>query len=130
MKEKDLFRAMTDIDDKFVLEASPDNVPSKMVPLWKKKSFQIISGLAAACFVFAIGLGVYRLNHSPKNASDVPLTETAYEDYYGYAPEDMEEQDNAVDIAQQSKDSASAVAETETEKESETETEEEIKRQK
>ena len=26
MKEKDLFRAMTDIDDKFVLEASPDNV--------------------------------------------------------------------------------------------------------
>ena len=50
--------------------------------------------------------------------------------YYGYAPEDMEEQDNAVDIAQQSKDSASAVAETETEKESETETEEEIKRQK
>ena len=63
MKDKDLLRAMSDIRDEYILEAAPDNLPSKVVPLWKRPAFKAVSGLVAACLVLVIGLSVYQINH-------------------------------------------------------------------
>ena len=40
MRDEDLRAAMSDIDDAYILEASPDDIPSGIIPIWKRRRFR------------------------------------------------------------------------------------------
>ena len=69
MKEKDLLKALSDIDDRLIEEADPQmTVPGKR-SVFRSRGFRTVSGLAAACLVFVVGLGTWRLQNSMENKS-------------------------------------------------------------
>ena len=73
MKEQDLFRAMTDIEDEYILEAAPDEAGKIVIPFYKRPAFRVASGVAAACLVAVIGIGTWRMTGSGfKNLSSAP----------------------------------------------------------
>lgn len=75
MTDRDLQKAMSDIRDDFILEASPDQVGAKPVPIWRRHSFRVVSGLAAACLVLVIGINTFLIRHPESGKTSVPVTD-------------------------------------------------------
>jgi len=69
VKKEDLRKAMSDINDEFILEAAPDAGSSEVVPVYRRPWFRVASSLVAACFVIVLGLGVYRSRLLPKQSA-------------------------------------------------------------
>ena len=103
MTDKDLMKAMSEIRDEYILEAAPDQVSSKVVPIWKRRSFRAVSGVVAASVILVLGINTFQNNSvTQKNDSAV---NTAMED------------------AAEAEKAPEKEMETETEEETETETE-------
>ena len=79
MKPEKLFQAMSDIDEKYILEAAPDEKDSTLpadessvhpsdtiIPIWKRRSFRMISSVAAACLVLFVGVRIVQLQQSDR----------------------------------------------------------------
>ena len=82
MKDKDLLKAMSDIDDQFILEAAPSDPDEisgakKVIPFLKRREIRTLLGTAAACFVFLIGIGIYRMNGPVKEEMTAQPENTA-----------------------------------------------------
>lgn len=52
MKSEKLFDSITEIDEKYIEEAKEEKIPNRKPAIWK------IAGMAAACFVVAIAVGI------------------------------------------------------------------------
>lgn len=76
MNEKDLNKALTDINPEFVLEAAPDIDRSKTVPFRRRRVFKAASAAAAACLLLAVGIGAFnsrrlgKSNTAPSSAAE------------------------------------------------------------
>lgn len=75
MTGRDLQKAMSDINDDFILEASPDQAGARPVPIWRRSSFRVISGLAAACLVLVIGINTFLIRHPDSAKTNAPVTD-------------------------------------------------------
>ena len=75
MTGRDLQKAMSDINDDFILEASPDQAGARPVPIWRRSSFRVISGLAAACLVLVIGINTFLIRHPDSAKTNGPVTD-------------------------------------------------------
>ena len=79
MKEKDLLKALSDIDDQYILEAAPDNLPSRTDkprrPFFRTAAFRTTASLAAACLIGVIALGTWQgfhKNSAPQMTQEIP----------------------------------------------------------
>ena len=75
MTGRDLQKAMSDINDDFILEASPDQAGARPVPIWRRSSFRVISGLAAASLVLVIGINTFLIRHPDSAKTNAPVTD-------------------------------------------------------
>ena len=75
MTGRDLQKAMSDINDDFILEASPDQAGARPVPIWRRSSFRVISGLAAASLVLVIGINTFLIRHPDSAKTNGPVTD-------------------------------------------------------
>ena len=79
MRDEDLRAAMSDIDDAYILEASPDDIPSGIIPIWKRRRFRKASGIVAACLAVGIGIGAFSLIRMEMKEEPVMQSQEAYD---------------------------------------------------
>ena len=79
MRDEDLRAAMSDIDDAYILEASPDDIPSGIIPIWKRRRFRKASGIVAACLAVGIGIGAFSLIRMEMKEKPVMQSQEAYD---------------------------------------------------
>ena len=120
MNEKDLNKALTDINPEFVLEAAPDLDRSKTVPFRRRRAVKAASAVAAACLLLAVGIGA--LNTSRFGRKDAAPTAVSEE----YADADAAAEKAAGNVAMQEEAVMEEAAEAVYYQETETETETEI----
>lgn len=77
MTNMDLFKAMSDIDEKYIIEAyERQELPSNVVPIKKRdkrKTMGIIYGAAAACFILMIGIKSVNTGYIKSNNSKTTI---------------------------------------------------------
>ena len=79
MRDEDLRAAMSDIDDAYILEASPDDIPSGIIPIWKRRRFRKASGIVAACLAVGIGIGAFSVIRMEMKEEPVMQSQEAYD---------------------------------------------------
>ena len=79
MRDEDLRAAMSDIDDAYILEASPDDIPSGIIPIWKRRRFRRVSGIVAACLAVGIGIGAFSVIRMEMKEEPVMQSQEAYD---------------------------------------------------
>lgn len=100
MKDDKIIRAVSDIDDAYILEAAPDSISRR-----RKPYIGVIAGLAAAAVLAATGLFAFgiipaRTGSAGKAAADIALTGA------DIAEPEFAEAENAVDELAEEKDYA------------------------